>query len=84
VQQHDVNVAERIELPPAITAQSNKRQGHLNLTIPKSRCGRCSAEDVSQQDINQFCSTRANLAPASTSLVPQAQPVLFNPQKFFV
>jgi hypothetical protein len=78
VQQHDVNVAERIELPPAIAAESNKRQGHLSLAIPTSRCGRCSAKHVSQQNINQFRSTRANLASAPTSLVPQAQTVLFN------
>jgi hypothetical protein len=84
MQQHDVNVAKRIELAPAISAKSNQRQGHLSFTISTSRRGRCSAEDVSQQNINQFRSTRANLAPASTSLVPQSQPVLFNLQKFFV
>jgi hypothetical protein len=84
MQQHNVNVAKRVELAPAVSAKSNKRQGHLSLAISTSRCGRCSTKDVSQQNINQFRSTRANLASASTSLVPQAQPVLFNLQKFFV
>jgi hypothetical protein len=84
MQQHNINVAERIELAPAISAKSNQSQGHLSLAISTSRCGRSSAKNVSQQNINQFRSTRANLASASTSLVPQAQPVLFNLQKFFV
>jgi hypothetical protein len=48
MQQHNVNVAERIELDPAISAKSNQRQGHLRLAISTSRRGRCSAEDVSQ------------------------------------
>jgi hypothetical protein len=84
MQQHNVNVAERIELASTVSAKSNKRQGHLSLVISGSCCGRCSAKGVSQQDVNQFRSTRANLASASTSLVPQAQPVLFNLQEFFV
>ena len=46
MQEHDVNVAERIELAPAISAKSNQRQGHLSFTISTSRRGRCSAEDV--------------------------------------
>jgi hypothetical protein len=84
MQQHNIDIAERIELAPAIATKSNKRQGHLSLTISTSRCGRCSPEDVSQQNINQFRSMRANLASASTSVVSQAQAVLLNLQKFFV
>src|SRR5262249_47432028 len=41
-------------------------------------------EDVSQQNINQSRSTRANLASTPTGLVSQAQPVLLNFQKFFI
>jgi hypothetical protein len=47
MQQHNVNVAERIELAPAISTQSNERQGQLSFTISTSRRGRCSAENVS-------------------------------------
>jgi hypothetical protein len=48
MQQHNIYVAERIELAPAISAKSNKRQRHLSFAISTSRCGRCSDEDVSQ------------------------------------
>src|SRR5262249_56411380 len=84
MQQHDVNVTERIELAPAISAKSNQRQRHLTFAISASHRGGCSAEDVSQQNINQLRSTRANLASAPTSLVSQAQPVLLDLQKFFI
>ena len=70
MQEHHIYVAERIELTPAISAKSNERQGQLKLAIFASSNGRRSTESVSQQNIHQFGSARANLASATTGLVP--------------
>src|SRR5262249_29344913 len=52
-----------IKLAPAIAAKSYQRQGYLSFAISTSRHGRCSAEDVSQQNINQLRSKRTDSRP---------------------
>ena len=70
MQEHHIDVAERIELAPAISAKSNERQGHLKLAIFASSNGRRSTEGVSQKNIHQFGSVCANLASAAAGQVP--------------
>ena len=83
MQQHDVNVTERVELAPAISAESNQRQRNLRPAIFASSRG-SSAENVLQQNIDELSAPRANFAAAPAGLVLQTQSMLFNLEKFFV
>jgi hypothetical protein len=83
MQQHDVNVTERVELAPAISAESNQRQRNLRPTIFASSRG-SSAENVLQQNIDELSAPRANFAATHAGLVLQTQSMLFNLEKFFV
>jgi hypothetical protein len=83
MQQHDVNVTERIELAPAISAESNQRQPNLRPAIFASSRG-SSTKNVLQQNIDELSAPRANFAATPSGLVLQPQPVLFNLEKFFV
>jgi hypothetical protein len=83
MQKHDVDITEWIELAAAISAKSDQRQWNLGLAISASGSG-SAAEDVSQQNVDQFSSPRANFAATAAGLVLQAQAMLFNLEKFFV
>src|SRR5205823_14629293 len=77
MQQHDVNVTERIKLAPAISTESNQCQPNLHPAIfVSSRSS--STENVLQQNIDKLSAPRANFAATPSGLVLQPQPVLFN------
>src|SRR5438094_9664723 len=83
MQKHDVNITEWIELAAAISAKSDQRQWNLGLAISASGSG-SAAEDVSQQNVNQFSTPRANFATAGAALVLQTQAMLLNIEKLFI
>jgi len=83
MQKHDVDITEWIELAAAISAKSDQRQWNLGLAISASGSG-SAAEDVSQQNVNQFSPPRANFAAAGAGLVLQTQAMLFNLEKLFI
>src|SRR6266508_129988 len=83
MQKHDVDITEWIELAAAISAKSDQRQWNPGLAISASGSG-SAAEDVSQQNVNQFSPPRANFAAAGAGLVLQTQAMLFNLEKRFI
>src|ERR1043166_5786818 len=84
MQQHDVNVTERIEFAPAISAESDQRERNFGYAISTGSSGRSSTKDVLQQNIDELSAQRANFPAAPTRLVLQTQPMLFNLEEFFV
>jgi hypothetical protein len=83
MQKHNIDITKWIELAAAVSTKSYQRQRNFRRAISASSAG-CAAEDVSQENIHEFSPPRANFAAAAASLVLQAQPVLFNLEKFFV
>jgi hypothetical protein len=83
MQNHDIDITERIEFAPAVSAKSDQRQWNCGLATSPSGSG-SAAENVSQQNVDQFSAPRANFAPTAAGLVFQAQAMLFNVEKFFV
>ena len=65
VQQHHVDIAERIQFAPAVTAERDQRQ-RCALRANRSRRSR---ENVSQNDVDQFAPPGANLATATAGLM---------------
>src|SRR5882724_758851 len=83
MQNHNVDVTERIEFAPAVSAKSDQRQWNCGLATSASGSG-SAAENVSQQNVDQFSAPCANFAATAAGLVFQAQAMLFNIEKFFV
>src|SRR5205823_13804051 len=78
-----VIITEWIEFAAAKSAKSDQRQWKLGLSIPSSGSG-SAAEDVSQQNVNQFSPPRANFSAAGAGLVLQTQAMLFNLENLFI
>jgi hypothetical protein len=83
MQKHHVDVTKRIELTPAISAKSDQGEWNPGCLVSAGSI-RSSTEDVLQQNINQLSTPGANFAATPARLVLQAQPMLFNLEKFFV
>jgi hypothetical protein len=83
MQKHYVDITERIELAAAISAQSDQSQWSFGLAVSMRSSG-SGTEDVLQQNINQFSSSRADFATTPARLMLQAQPMLFDFEKLFV
>ena len=83
VKKHHVDVAERIELGPAVAAQTPS--GRLRQLLPGCFMYRLGlSENVPQQHIHEFGATGADFAAAAAGLMSQAQPMFLDLEKFFV
>jgi hypothetical protein len=84
VEKHDVDVAEWIQLaPPVPSERDDRKRGRGATPIAKGGADR-RVENVLEKDIDQVDAQGANLATASTVLVPQAETMLLDPEEFFV
>ena len=74
MQQHDVNVTERIEFAPAISTKGDQRDRNFGCAISTGSSGR-SAEDVLQQNIDELSAPRANFAatPAGERAIAESK-----------
>ena len=80
MQQHDIDIAKRIQLAAAVSTQCNQRQ--RGLWLPH-RAG-SSRKKMAQNYIDQFAAPGANFAATTAGLMFQAEPVLLQLEKFFV
>ena len=79
VQEHNVDVAEWIELPASITAESNDgKWGGGHVFFPDAGRG---FENVTQQHVDHFDPERADFPAASTILMAQSEPMLLDFQE---
>jgi hypothetical protein len=84
VKEHDVDIAEGIELPPPIPAQGNDgERRRVPPSVVRGRPDR-SVENVPEKDVDQLNAQGANLATAAAVLVTQAETMLLNLEEFFV
>src|SRR5437870_3956200 len=65
VEQHHIDVAERIEFAASVPAESNQGQRSLRLFD----CVRRRGEHVAENYINQLAASRANLAATAAGLM---------------
>ena len=82
VQKHHVDIAVRIQLAPAVTAESYQRNRRGAVAIVDDVIG--GGEDVAQQYIDQVNPAGANFASAIARPLAQAQTVLLDFQKFSI
>ena len=80
VQQHDIDIAKRIQFASAVSAQCGQCQ--RGLWLPD--CAGRGRKNMSQDYIDQFAAAGANFAAATAGLMFQAEPVLFQLEKLFV
>jgi hypothetical protein len=83
MQKHDVDVTKRIEFAPAISTKSNQGEWNFDGTVSASS-GFSSAENILQQNVNQFSAPATNFAATPARLVLQAQPIVFDLEKLLV
>src|SRR5436190_16193723 len=84
MQEHHVDVAERIQFSPAITAQGDERKGRFGFSCLISRgCGGGSKYAL-QQHIDQIDASGTNFASARSGLMSQSQAMLLDLEKLFV
>src|ERR1043166_10159942 len=74
VQKHDVHVAVRIKLSAAVAAERHHGQWSRGGALVPAGEGRGRRKDMAEDDVDQPDAESANLAPASSRLVAQAQP----------
>jgi hypothetical protein len=84
VEEHDIDVAERIQLTPPVSPECDDRERRRGAAlVASSGADRC-VENVLEKDVDQLDAQGANLAAATTVLVPQAETMFLDPKEFFV
>jgi len=84
VEEHDIDVAERIQLAPPVSAERDDRErGRRTTSIANCGPDRC-VENVLEKDVDQLDAQRANVAAAATVLVPQSETMLLDSEEFFI
>jgi hypothetical protein len=84
VEEHDVHVAEGIELAATVPAESdNGERGRGNAFCLPGKTGR-GVEDVAQQNVDQLDAKRANLPAATAVLVAEPQTMLLDLEELLV
>jgi hypothetical protein len=84
VQQHDIDVAERIQLAAAVSSQRDKSKRGFRCARFLLRRRRRGGEGMLEQDVDQINATRTNLPAAAAGLMFQAQTVFLDLKKLFV
>jgi hypothetical protein len=84
VQQHDVDVAKRIELAAPVPAEGDQSQLVFGFSARRVDCRRRRGEDMPQKDVDEVNAAFADLAAAAAGLMLQAQAVFFYFEKFLV
>ena len=82
MEKHHIDIAEGIELAPAISTQSDQCQRFRRGFLVTDSGG--GGENVSQQNIDKIGPARANFPATAASLMFQAQPMLFDLKKLLV
>ena len=84
VEEHDVDVAEWIELPASVAAKGNDRERggeRAFAALCKTDGGR---EDMLEEDVDQFHAKSADFAATSSVLVAEKKAVLLDFQELFI
>jgi hypothetical protein len=84
VQEHDIHVAEGIELTAAVTTERHDRKWSGGGAFVLLREPRRRGENVAQHDINQLDPKRTNFPAASAGLMTQAKAMLLDFQELLV
>ena len=77
MQEHDVDVAKRIELAAPVTAERDHRQRSRGNSAPDRRADR-RLENMLQKHVDQFDPQPADFPAAASVLMAQPEPVLFD------
>jgi hypothetical protein len=70
VEEHDIDVAERIQLAPPVPSERDDREWGRGVTPIANGGGNGCVENVLEKDIDELGAKDANLAAAATVLVP--------------
>ena len=84
VQKHEVNVAVRVQLAAAVTANRHQRQRRKFLLRPRRQAALGRFPEMPQQRVEHRRAALANLTPASARTVQQFEPVRLHLEKTLV
>ena len=84
VEEHEVNVAVRIEFRPAVTADGHQRQRRKLLAGLLGQAGLGRVPEVAQQRVEDGRARMADFEPASAGAMAQLEPVRFHLEESFV